>query len=103
MTEIKIILENVLERYLERLDSRIEYESKGICSAAWDIYGLFSEKASTFEDYLRSNTKDIKVFYCIVTGIEVTDKYKREGSYLWKEGDYRSRIDWLEKHIKLNS
>jgi Lhr-like helicase len=96
---MKEILEKALKEY-----NKGRYN--GLCSAL--LYSDISrEEMKEFLDYLKKNTPRFKIYYKYARNRKGERYYartlSRNGAFYWHPDDKQSRIDWLNKHIKLNS
>lgn len=75
----------------------------GMCLLVRNLYLLdkISKKdCDMFEVYYQTEiVKEVDIFYEAMHGTT----YRSTNSYAWEIGNKKPRIEWLEKHIKLNS
>jgi len=96
---MKKILERILKEYNKK-------ESTGLCVALINA-NISAEGMEDFLNYLEKNIPYFRLYYKYARNKRGESYYARtfnkNGAYYWHPDDRQSRIDWLNKHIKLNS
>ena len=95
MSEIKEILEKVKTEYLKRIENR---NNLGLCNITYGIKLHIVDFRKIIE-YIKEYRDSLVMFYDF-EGNETLSPY---GTYFWRVNDTKSRLDWLNKHIELNS
>jgi hypothetical protein len=98
--ELLEILKKVKEKYL----INVEYKGDdGLCFISYELSNngiITNSEEKLFDKYLAKDrkSKGQKIFY------ETNGSKTRLNSrFVWKPKDYESRLNWLDKHIKINS